>query len=124
MGIAPDYDYYTTHGGKLSGTEFAACVRDAEYTVSFLTLGRSEDPPESMITRVKDCICAVVDAMHGYRQSNSLLPPGVASINNDGYSVTRNADGIQSDNAEVRDYIAICKKYLTLPCNLMYMGVG
>jgi hypothetical protein len=123
MSIVPDHDYYTEHGGKLSNEEFAALVRDAEYTVSFLTLGRSEDPPESMITRVKDCICAVVDAMHGYRQTDNLLPAGVASINNDGYSVTRNVDGIQSDNAEFRDYIAICKKYLTIPYNLMYMGV-
>ena len=123
MSVSPNYDYYNEHGGKLSGEEFAAVVREAEYTVSFLTLGRSESPPESMVTRVKDCICAVCDEIHSHKQTDELLPGGISSINNDGYSVTRNADGIQSDNAEFRDYIAICKKYLTIPYNLMYMGV-
>lgn len=123
MCIAPDYEYYLTNGGKLSNTEFCAIVKDAAYTVSFLTLGRSEDPPDSMAARVKDCICAVVDAMHEYRQADAMLPPGVASVNNDGYSVTRGADGIRSDSAEINGYIAICVKYLSFPYNLMYMGV-
>ena len=118
-----DHDYYVGKGGKLSLEEFTALLKDAVYTVDYITFGRIQNPPGSMVERVKDCICAVIDEMHREQQTADLLPRGIASINNDGYSVSRGAESVHGGDAAQSAYIAICRKYLTRPVNLLYTGV-
>lgn len=119
--LLPDYEYYYERGGELSEDEFSAVVRDAGYTVSLLTFGRSEEPPERMADRVKTCICEIADIKHSFKETDSQIPKGVSSINNDGYSVTR--DSSSSARSETQMCEEVCRKYLTMPINLMYSGV-
>ena len=55
------YEEYRQSGGQLDEATFQRVLPDAQYTVSMFTLGRSEEPPENMQKRVKDCLCAMVD---------------------------------------------------------------
>lgn len=119
------YEEYGQGGGQLDEATFQRVLPDAQYTVSMFTLGRSEEPPESMKERVKACLCAMVDLRHNYRESEELLPHGIGSVNNDGLSVSRSArNGSTAEADEQQDYDALCRKYLTRPVNLMYRGIG
>lgn len=124
MCVTPFYEDYLEYGGKLSPEEFAAVFREASYTVSALTFSRSENPPEIMRKRVRDCVCEIVDLLHSYKKAAAAIPSGINSISNAGYSVTRGAGSDAS--AEInksKDCEAICRKYLLSPVNLMYSGV-
>ena len=119
--LLPDYTYYARdYGGELPENEFRRYVKRAGYTASHCTLGRSENPPEEMEERVRDCICALTDAGYSYNKSAEMLPPGIGSVSNDGYSVSR---GTETAGDEYREYEAICRKYLLAPVNLMAAGV-
>lgn len=119
------YEEYRQSGGQLDEATFQRVLPDAQYTVSMFTLGRSEEPPENMQKRVKDCLCAMVDLRQGYRESEELLPRGIGSTNNAGLSVSRSVrNGSTAEADEQQDYDALCRKYLTRPVNLMYRGIG
>lgn len=126
MALTVTYQEYRDYGGRLSEDTFESLLNDAVYTVSSLTFARSESPPKAMRDRVRRCICEVVDVKHSYFQADTMLPRGIGSINNDGYSISRSARNSSSaaETTEQQDYETVCRKYLLVPENLMYAGVG
>lgn len=119
----PDYAMYTGYGGKLKEAQFNALISDAVYTASQLTFTRSENPPTLMHERVQRCICELVDVKHSYATARQHLPRGIGSISNDGYSLTASTAS-STQASEQADYTAVCRKYLLLPVNLMFGGIG
>lgn len=120
-----DYDYYTAHGGKLSEMEYNAFVDDAHAEILSQTNGKAVCAPDSMQEPLKLCECRLVDVIAAYQSGAALLPKGVNSISNDGYSVSAGAGmGETSVQAEFQDKYAVCMRYLQIPCNLMCRWMG
>lgn len=117
MSTFSDYDYYVQHGGKLSEADYDASVDDAHAEILSQTNGAANTAPESMQDNVKLCECALVDMIAAYKQAAEMLPRGVGSISNDGYSVSLGSTSPQKAEAQERG--AICARYLQWPVNLM-----
>ena len=122
------WDYYhNTYSGKLSEADYTRMAVQAYGEINRRTLNRARDVV-GMEDALRDCECELVDAMQGFDEAHEILPIGIQSINNDGYSVSAGAstaaggatNRLQSEDAVLRD---ICLKYLTMPINLMYLGV-
>jgi hypothetical protein len=117
MSTFTDYAYYKQHGGELSEAEYTASVYDAHAEILSQTGGRANTATDAMQENVKLCECALVDMIAAYKQAAAMLPRGVGSISNDGYSVSMgSASPLQ---AETRERSAICARYLQWPENLM-----
>lgn len=117
MSTFADYAFYKLHGGKLSEADYTASVADAHAEILLQTNGAALTAPASMQDAVKLCECALVDVIAAYKQAAALLPKGVGSISNDGYSVSIGANS--PHRAEAQDRAAICTRYLQWPVNLM-----
>lgn len=114
-----DYAFYTQNGGKLSGADWAAVAGDAQAEILSQTNGRAATAPAVMQDAVKRCECALADVIAAYKAGAALLPKGVGSINNDGYSVSMGSGAANPQQAEARERRAICARYLQTPVNLM-----
>ncbi|MFV0351425.1 MAG: hypothetical protein ACK5JF_03825 [Oscillospiraceae bacterium] len=120
-----DYDFYKSVGGALTEAEYNASVHEAKYEIDFRTFERAATAPAEMAEKIKMCECKLVDAIHSYKKTYELLPNGIASISNDGFSVSAGAradSGTSTASAEQSAYQSICLKYLSLPINLMFAG--
>lgn len=120
--------YHDTYNGKLSEGEYRRMAIQAAAEIDLRTLGRAQEAPAEMAAALQNCECELVDAMHGFDEAHEILPVGIQSINNDGYSVSAgssNAAGAATSRLQSEDTVlrAICIKYLTRPVNLMYLGV-
>ncbi|MFV0413867.1 MAG: hypothetical protein ACK5L3_11495 [Oscillospiraceae bacterium] len=121
-----DYTFYQSIGGKLTQEEYKASVFDAKFEIDYRTFNRAPIAPAEMAEKLKVCECKLVDAMTAYKKTYELLPNGIASISNDGYTVSagsRADSGTSTAGAEQAEYQNICRKYLCSPANLMYAGV-
>lgn len=120
-----DYAFYVGQGGRLSEEVYMAHVEDAAAEIISQTSGRAVHAPAIMERAVKLCECALVDLIASYRAADSLLPRGVSSINNDGFSVSMSTAGGASRGAreEAKERRAVCQRYLQIPVNLMYRGI-
>jgi hypothetical protein len=116
MAAFTDYAYYTMHGGQLDEATYLAVVDDAHAEILLQTNGRASAAPASMQDAVKVCECKLIDVIAAYKKSAALLPKGINSVNNDGYSISAGADLSQS---EVREKQSVCARYLQQPVNLM-----
>lgn len=114
-----DYAFYTAHGGKLSETAYNSVVDDAHAEIISQTNGRATNAPEVMQDAIKLCECKLVDTIAAYKEGSALLPKGVGSISNDGYSVAIGAGAANPLQAEAKERRAICVRYLQIPVNLM-----
>lgn len=124
------WEYYSgpEYHGSLDYTQYVNFSAKAKYIIDQRTLNRAQTAPDTMLERLRDCECEIVDAMHGFSEAKAILPVGIASINNDGYSVSAggsNTAGGMSNRLQVEESILreICIRYLTQPENLMYRGV-
>ncbi len=113
-----DYAFYIAHGGKLSEAAYTAVVDEAHAEILSQTNGAANTAPASMLDNVKLCECRLVDTITAYQQGAALLPKGVGSISNDGYSVAMGT-GANPMQAEAKERRAICARYLQWPENLM-----
>lgn len=122
------WEYYRdTYNGKLSEADYKRMAIQAAAEIDRRTLGRARDVV-GMEDALQNCECELVDAMQGFDEAHEILPIGIQSVNNDGYSVSAggsNASGgatnrLQSEDVVLRD---ICLKYLSRPVNLLYLGV-
>lgn len=119
MAAFADYAYYTAHGGKLPEAAYDASVNDAYTEILSQTGGAALTAPEEMRDAVKLCECALVDIVAGYKETAAVLPKGVGSISNDGYTVSVGAGGVSLTKAEAQERAAVCARYLQWPVNLM-----
>lgn len=115
-----DYTFYKENGGKLSESDYNASVGDANAEILSQTNGAALAAPDSMKLAVKLCECALVDLFAAYKETAHVLPKGIASISNDGYSVSKGTGGDASITVlERQERTAICSLYLQWPVNLM-----
>ncbi|MDL2273445.1 hypothetical protein LJC34_02720 [Oscillospiraceae bacterium OttesenSCG-928-G22] len=119
MSTFADYTFYTQHGGQLSEAVYNAAVDDAHAEILSQTNGAAQTAPEVMQEAVKLCECKLVDAIAAYKDAAALLPKGVGSISNDGYSVSMGTGSASPLKAEAQERAAICARYLQWPVNLM-----
>lgn len=119
MSTFADYTYYQEHGGTLSQSAYNAVVDDAHAEILSQTSGQALSAPDAMQDAVKLCECKLVDAIVDYNKGASLLPKGIGSISNDGYSVSLGAGAANPLKARAQELHAICARYLQYPCNLM-----
>jgi hypothetical protein len=111
-----DYVFYTQNGGQLSEAEYSAVVGAAYAEIISQTSGRALTS-DAIMDAVKRCECALVDVIAAYRKGAALLPKGVGSISNDGYSVSMGSTS--PVQAEAQERRTICARYLQTPVNLM-----
>lgn len=118
--------YHGEYHGNLSEGVYTRQAIKAAAEINQRTFGRAKAAPAYMADALRDCECELVDALASFEASYALLPMGIASINNDGLSVSANSGNANiggreaTQRAEVR---AICQKYLMAPENLMYAGI-
>lgn len=120
MSTFSDYTFYKEHGGQLSEAAYNASVDDAHAEILSQTNGKAQNAPEEMQEAVKLCECALVDVIAGYKDTAAILPRGIASVSNDGYSVSARSGGSSTvAKSEAQERAAICARYLQWPVNLM-----
>jgi len=119
MATFADYVFYKQHGGALSETEYTANVDDAHAEILSQTLGRANNAPVEMQEAVKLCECVLVDVIAAYGQTDSILPKGVNSVNNDALSVSMGSSGATLLQSRSDECAAVCARYLQWPINLM-----
>lgn len=120
MATFANYAYYTEHGGKLPEAVYNASVNDAYAEILSQTNGVALTAPEEMQDAVKMCECALVDVVAGYKDTAAVLPKGIGSISNDGYTVSvGTGGGVSITKAEAQERAAVCARHLQWPVNLM-----
>ena len=120
MSTFTDFTFYRdVFHGRLSEEDYNASVWDALAEILSQTNGAAQTAPEKMQEAVKLCECALVDAIAAYKQGAALLPKGVGSISNDGYTVSMGSAAANPLQAETQERRAICARYLQWPVNLM-----
>lgn len=121
------WEYYSgDYGGKLSKEQYDRNSVKAMFEIDSRTYNKSRTAPESMSAALRDCECELADAVQNFIELYAMLPKGIASVSNDGISVsatTKNAADGQATTEE-EEYRAICLRHLTRPVNLMYRGVS
>ena len=118
MSTFSDFDFYRDeYHGKLTEDQYNASKHEAKATILSETLSRAANAPEMMKEAVKLCECALVDILHSHKKSREILPSGITSVSNDGYSVT--AGSTNRPNTEAAELRAMCAKFLQTPVNLM-----
>lgn len=122
------WEYYsTTYHGQLDVNTYRRLSIQAAGEINRHTFGRAKTAPETMQAALCLCECELVDALNTFAQSYALLPRGISSINNDGFSASTNSGNSRKDSreanqaAEIHD---ICSKHLLEPVNLLYAGVA
>jgi len=121
MSTFSDFAFYeNVYRGKLSEDEYGASVRRAYAEILSQTNSAAISAPESMTEAVKLCECELVDVIDSYKKSAALLPGGIGSVSNDGYSVSsKSSTGAEIASMEARDRHEACARYLQQPVNLM-----
>ena len=120
MSTFTDYAYYTANGGRLPEADYNASVNDAYAEILSQTNGAALTAPQEMQDAVKQCECALVDVVAGYKATAAALPKGIGSISNDGFTVSVGTGGGASIiKAEAQERATVCARYLQWPVNLM-----
>ncbi|MDL2318074.1 hypothetical protein LJC74_03135 [Eubacteriales bacterium OttesenSCG-928-A19] len=114
-----DYAFYKAHGGALSEAVYNSVVDDAHAEILSQTNGRATTAPDAMQDAVKLCECKLVDTIAAYKEGAALLPKGIGSISNDGYSVAIGSGTANPLQAEAQERRVVCARYLQMPVNLM-----
>lgn len=122
------WEYYCEeYCGALGEDGYSKLAHKAFGEINRRTFGQAKAAPASMAEALRDCECELVDVLASFEDSYALLPKGINSINNDGFSASASGGNSKTDSresvedAEIR---LICQRYLLYPVNLMYAGVG
>ena len=86
-----DFEYYTNSfaGTAVPAEEFTTIERDAERYLNYVTQEQYLNVTEAeVIVKIKNALCAAVEAVHAYSQEYSNIPSGVTSETTDGHSVS------------------------------------
>lgn len=111
-----DYNFYKNeYHGALAEEQYVAQVNKAHAEIIVRTRGRKASDMEEAL---KMCECELVDAIHAFAQA----PAGVASVNNDGYSISYGGTN-RAARGEAAEYEAICRRWLLVPTNLLLRWV-
>ena len=109
--------------GFLDEDAYNASVATAYYEILSQTNSAALKAPDSMTEAVKVCECELVDVIDAYKTGAAMLPKGVSSVSNDGYSISSKtssgADCGDTLDMERRERHTICVRYLQTPVNLM-----
>ena len=120
MSTFSDFTFYRdVFHGRLTEDEYNASVWEAHAEILSQTNSRATNAPEAMLEAVKLCECALVDIIAAYKKGSALLPRGVGSISNDGYSVSMGSGNTDPRQAEAQERRATCVRFLQTPENLM-----
>lgn len=116
------WDFYRDcHRGSLGEDDYRRLAVDACREIDRRTFGRAGQAPKEMAVPLKLCECALIDAAYAYEACDGLLPKGIGSVGNDGYTMTRSSADIAREKANA--FQEICEKWLRRPVNLLYRGV-
>lgn len=80
------YQQYQKRGGKLPESEYQISAQKASELIDYYTMNQAATASD-MTVQLAACECDLVDRLAG----GELLPTGIQSENNDGYSVTYTA---------------------------------
>lgn len=119
------YGFYTTeYGGKLDASVYKRIAPTAKAEIDRLTFNHAATAPDSMAENLSWCECYMIDAINGFNSVAEILPAGVGSVSNDGYSISRGGlNGQSTEDAETQAKRDIAQKWLRYPVNLLYRGV-
>lgn len=116
-----DYCFYAEkYRGGLPQADYAAASLKAEAYLRQITMGRCNRPDLSEKVRLSLQLAACALADHMKQVEESGYASGVASMNNDGISVSYRA---RSEADVNREQYAIAANYLTWT-GLLYRGMG
>lgn len=81
-----DYEYYKNSfsGALISEEEFSSLSNKVSRYLDYVTMHRISEVTD----RVKNAVCAGVEALYEFQQTYKNIPKGIKSENTDGYSVT------------------------------------
>lgn len=121
-----DYTFYTSvWHGDMPGADFAKWAARAGIEIDRLTHGRAADAPLEMARQLGLCCCELADALRTAAAADAATQNGIiASENVDGYHISYRDRSAGSGMATAADAaVAICRRWLCSPVNLMYTGV-
>lgn len=122
-----DFEYYSNSfaGTAVPAEEFNSIERDTERYLSYITHEQYADVTDTkVITKIKNALCAAVEAVYSYDQEYSNIPSGVTSETTDGHSVTfAKVDPSKMDLQKRRVMYDIFVQDL-FSTGLLYQGVG
>lgn len=128
MSTYSTWEYYsTTHHGTAAENEYLRLAHKAAGEINNRTFERAAFAREFMKIPLCNCECELVDALHTFEKTAVLVPEGIASISNDGLSVTVDTNNaLQNSRLAAMEHKAqsICRKHLLRPVNLLYAGVA
>ena len=119
-----DWPYYEEHGtGSVPKEEFDAFAREATQQIDYITFNRiTPEQPEAVMQQVRDCAVALVDYLW---TASQMIVPGKGIITSEkvaswstNYTVPPEMSPANKDISMYR----ICRRFLTRPVNLMYVG--
>lgn len=119
--IYASFKYYIQEYGGTALTEqdFKKYARRASAEIDHVTFGRLLDMPEDQIPdAVFAAVCDIAEKLHHFETADGS---SIASINNDGYSVSLRDTG--TANTRKKEVRSIIRTYLA-NTGLMYRGVG
>lgn len=97
--IVPSYEYYTEHGGQLTEEQFQQMLGKACYCVDNATFGHYdkctlENTTLTVVQRIRDCLCAVVDYLDTQIEEGGYSYKAVTSEKVGSWSCTYDSRGI------------------------------
>lgn len=120
--------YVDQYHGTLTQELYNRYAPDAYGHILRGTHRRALYAPESMAEQLAQCECRIIDIVQSYEgAANSILPRGINSMSNDGYSVSRSARGGSTetgDSDQTSDIYDAMQLFLYAPVNLLATGIG
>lgn len=121
-----DHTYYLSiWHGDMPDADFAKWAARASIEMDRLTRGRARAAPECMLQALQLCCCELADALRAASAADAATQGGIiASENIDGYAVSYRDPSTGSGRPAAADAaVAVCRRWLCAPVNLMYTGV-
>ncbi len=110
------YEEYLSQGGTLPEQDYVKQAEKAAREIDLQTFGRAQKHRAALHDALSQCECALVDAF----QSAAVVPVGISSEGNDGYSISYSQNA-NRDFKRITD--EILTRYLLEPVNLLFAGV-
>lgn len=119
--------YHDEYRGKADESTYRRLAFQAYSKIIELTFRKSEQYKSNsrIAIRLALCQCALVDKMKVYEDADEMIPAGLTSINNDGFSASRGsrAGTVSGTDDSEQAFYRLCLGYLRYPINLLYRGI-
>lgn len=120
--------YHDVYQGELTQDVYSRYAPDAYGHILRATHRKALYAIDSMGEQLAQCECRIIDIVQSYEgAANSILPRGINSMSNDGYSVSRSARGGSTetgDSDQTSDIYDAMQLFLYSPINLLAVGIG